>query len=179
MTKGCFRCKTSKPVSEFQKKTKAKDGLHPLCKECKNSDERAKRDPSYSQRTNLKKMYGMTPEQYWALRDKQAGVCAICEEPEKMVRYGKVVNLAVDHCHKTGIVRGLLCSSCNRGIGKLKDSPKILKSALLYLLDYEVYVRDYENTIPGHREQPQHRPCMGAVETEREHEPVDGVQLRS
>lgn len=63
---------------------------------------------------------------------KQNNVCAICFKSELTVRNK---NLAVDHCHKTGIIRGLLCSNCNRAIGLLKDNVVIIKSALKYLGD--------------------------------------------
>lgn len=147
LTKQCYTCKEHKQADEFNKKKQAKDGLHPSCKECKNAHERKHRDPGYSRKTNLKRSYGMSLSDYQRMFETQGGVCAICKQPERVVRRGRLINLSVDHCHKTGVVRGLLCSSCNRGIGKLKDSPAILKNALLYLLDYEVYVDEHENPV--------------------------------
>lgn len=64
---------------------------------------------------------------------KQHNKCAICGNKETKKLHGKVVSLAVDHCHKTGKVRGLLCQNCNHGIGMLKDDPKLLKNAIIYL----------------------------------------------
>jgi hypothetical protein len=80
--------------------------------------------------------YGITQEQHDALFEQQGGKCWICEEPETMPdgRSGKTKALAVDHCHETGLVRGLLCGRCNRGIGLLKDSPDLLGKAIQYLL---------------------------------------------
>jgi len=69
--------------------------------------------------------YNMTLEQYKALAKKQNNRCAIC--------YNDGVVLNVDHCHDTGKVRGLLCSSCNRGLGFLGDTVKGVKRALDYL----------------------------------------------
>lgn len=63
----------------------------------------------------------------------QNGVCAICSEPETVIRAGKILPLVVDHNHKTGAVRGLLCNGCNTGIGKLKDSRELLLKAIQYL----------------------------------------------
>ena len=63
----------------------------------------------------------------------QDGVCAICKQPETMIRWGKETPLAIDHDHATGKVRGLLCSSCNNGIGRFKDDENTLQRAITYL----------------------------------------------
>ena len=71
--------------------------------------------------------YGLSPEGYMELLRVQDNKCAICgSEPTRF-------RLSVDHCHKTGKVRGLLCSSCNRGLGYLKDDQETVKKALQYL----------------------------------------------
>lgn len=75
------------------------------------------------------KRYKITKEQYLSLFEKQRGLCAICKGLDNYTK-----RLAVDHCHKTGKIRGLLCGSCNRGIGLLKDSFEILLKAHDYLL---------------------------------------------
>lgn len=77
--------------------------------------------------------FGISHAEYAELHKKQNGLCAICFKPETATRNGKVKSLAVDHCHDTGKIRGLLCSDCNTGIGKLKESEKILISAIQYL----------------------------------------------
>lgn len=59
------------------------------------------------------KIYGLSEEDFLALEKKQGGVCAICLRPERRKIRGRVTRLSVDHCHKTGRVRGLLCSHCN------------------------------------------------------------------
>ena len=59
--------------------------------------------------------------------------CKICNNPEARVVNGKTSRLAVDHCHKTGKVRGLLCWACNTSIGRFKDSIEILESAISYI----------------------------------------------
>ena len=64
---------------------------------------------------------------------KQEGVCAICLQPETTVIRGKLRPLQIDTSHKTGAVRGLLCSSCNTGLGKFADSIGLLQNAAEYL----------------------------------------------
>jgi hypothetical protein len=66
--------------------------------------------------------------------EEQGGVCAICTQPETSKRYK---TLAVDHCHTSGRIRGLLCSSCNRGIGLLKDDTDVLQAAIKYLNQFK------------------------------------------
>lgn len=78
--------------------------------------------------------YGLTLDDYQGLMWKQMAKCAICRRPETArSRGGKVRRLGVDHNHTTGKVRGLLCNSCNAGIGNLGDDPELLRSALRYL----------------------------------------------
>lgn len=82
----------------------------------------------------LKKL-GLTPADYAALLHAQGGVCAICHcaEPMRHGKTGRAFELAVDHDHQTGKVRGLLCQACNTGIGKFEDSVNLLLSAVTYL----------------------------------------------
>lgn len=72
--------------------------------------------------------YGLTPEDYSTILESQGGGCAICGCPPPADRC-----LAVDHCHKTGKVRGILCGSCNRGLGLFKDDVVKMKKAVEYL----------------------------------------------
>lgn len=81
-----------------------------------------------SQHKNNLKQYGITPEDYDEMHAAQGGVCAICLGDCPTGR-----RLAVDHCHETGSVRGLLCLKCNTGIGKFGDSPELLLAAADYL----------------------------------------------
>lgn len=76
--------------------------------------------------------YGITLEQYNELLAKQKGICAICKEPSPN---GK--RLCVDHCHKTGKVRGLLCDICNKGVGHFRDNSEYLRAAINYLKFYD------------------------------------------
>lgn len=79
------------------------------------------------------KAYGITIEQYDALFFLQDGLCAICHRPESRVQQGRAKRLHIDHDHRSGRVRGLLCAACNNGIGLLQDDPAVVASALDYL----------------------------------------------
>lgn len=96
------------------------------CVECKKVQATANRQ------SNLLAKYGITTDEYDRLLDEQGGVCAICRLDSSSSLRGKL--MAVDHCHDTGKVRGLLCSPCNTGIGHLKDDPDRLMAAAAYLL---------------------------------------------
>lgn len=76
--------------------------------------------------------YGITLEIYNQMLKSQNFVCKICKQPEASLLNNKPKPLAVDHCHKTNKVRGLLCSNCNIGIGNLKHNPNLLRAAALY-----------------------------------------------
>ncbi len=92
-------------------------------------------NPDYGKDADLRRNYGVTLEWYRAKFDEQGGVCAICAQEETAVIRGKRISLAVDHCHDTGKVRGLLCRACNNAIGAMKHDPNLLKAAVAYLED--------------------------------------------
>lgn len=78
--------------------------------------------------------YGISLEQYNLVLERQAHLCAICGCPETAIgKQGIVASLCVDHCHTTKHVRGLLCRSCNIGLGNLQDSEELLTKAISYL----------------------------------------------
>jgi Recombination endonuclease VII len=81
----------------------------------------------------LKRYFGLSWEQYEALLSSQGGKCAVCGNGETLIINGKELRLAVDHCHTTGKVRGLLCSKCNQLLGCAKESIEILERAIEYL----------------------------------------------
>ena len=78
-------------------------------------------------KAKLKKKYGITLEQYEAMFDEQKGVCYICKNESLNKR------LSVDHCHKTGKIRRLLCDKCNMTLGLVNDSQELLKQFIFYL----------------------------------------------
>lgn len=84
---------------------------------------------------DMRKRYGITWDDYQRMLDAQGSVCAICHKPETRVdhRTKKTSRLAIDHCHKTNVVRGLLCHSHNNSLGHFDDDPTLLTSAIAYL----------------------------------------------
>lgn len=83
--------------------------------------------------------YGLTLDGYLSMAEEQGNVCLICKNPETAPNSlsGKVKDLAVDHCHSTNKIRGLLCSNCNRGLGLFCDDPSLLQSAINYLRKHD------------------------------------------
>src|SRR5271166_6576054 len=83
----------------------------------------------------LKSRFGITLEQYNEMLTKQNGVCAICKQAETHIdkRVNRPRNLAVDHNHITGKVRGLLCFDCNAALGKFNESIELINRAINYL----------------------------------------------
>lgn len=80
------------------------------------------------------RQYGITSETYTQQLYNQGGVCAICRHVDaKSGQNGQPQRLAVDHCHKTGKIRGLLCSACNLMLGNAQDDPRLLRLAASYL----------------------------------------------
>ena len=79
----------------------------------------------------LKRRFNITYEDYLDMHAEQNSCCAICRIPEQ--HNGR--NLAIDHCHTRGHVRGLLCKHCNVGLGNFNDSPRILSAAIDYVCE--------------------------------------------
>lgn len=126
--KNCKRCLEQKDSSAFSKHTGFSAGVNSTCKVCKAKEQRARPSGKYSFERDIKKKYGLSLSEYDAMVSDQAGHCKICNET------GHKLN--IDHCHITGNVRGLLCTRCNTGLGKFKDSPDLLREAIAYLEDW-------------------------------------------
>ncbi len=94
-----------------------------------------KRNPDMWRSIRLKSEYGITLEDFNNLLRKQNYVCASCKNPEYAIdsKTKQIRRLAVDHCHSTGKIRGLLCTGCNSGLGHFHDSIEKLQLAILYL----------------------------------------------
>jgi len=129
------------------------DGLQINCPKClseymhdyylKSEKYRARRKtPGRVRRIHLRRHYGLTPDDFEAMRSKQDGKCAICKEvPSPSGRLAREVfahGLHVDHNQKTGRVRGLLCNNCNNGLGRFMDDPVRLRAALRYLRKHNI-----------------------------------------
>jgi hypothetical protein len=156
----CNGCNTTKPISEFGKDKYRAQGYSFRCKSCRNlvfkeyrennlekikesnNKSRERRKAFYgsekgilsSRKAHLKRMYGITIEQYNEMSEVQDHKCMICGGTE--MNYKNKV-LCVDHNHTTGQVRGLLCGLCNSGIGKFKEDKQLLMNTIKYLEKYE------------------------------------------
>lgn len=125
LEKVCRKCHISKPLVDFHVSPDYKDGRQRLCKRCAIEQ---------AHMSSIRKKYGITPEEYRKLLDQQGGVCAICKHPSTARnRRGTIYPLSVDHNHLTGQVRGLLCLTCNQGIGLLQEDVARLQAAIAYL----------------------------------------------
>lgn len=144
--KVCSKCRTEKSADQFHKNKAKKDGLQPYCKPCHRAmidawqsrnvervrlttkgwtSRHADFVKKHCERRRLKK-YGITSEQYRDLLAQCGGKCMICRrQPDKTID--------IDHCHKTGRVRGLLCNGCNTGLAKFRDDATVLEAAIEYL----------------------------------------------
>lgn len=148
-TKRCASCKRHLPLSEFYMTSKGY--YKSYCSLCriKRRQERIKNNPErygkeyykelrnnpkykeYRKNQHLKKKFGITLDEYNLMFLKQQGKCLICNTHQRDLKR----SLHVDHNHKTGEVRGLLCFNCNIGIGYLKHDTEILSNAIDYLTE--------------------------------------------
>jgi len=150
--KTCTKCNQTKPETSFHKDKYKPDGLRSQCVDCtrehdqkryySNVEESRKRvrehrkkiDPAVLKIQNrnqkLKRAYGLTFEEVEELKKAQNYCCAICGVHES--KAGKK-GLVVDHCHNTGAVRKLLCSSCNSALGLVKENTNVLAKMIEYL----------------------------------------------
>src|SRR5262249_36151802 len=101
------KCGETKPLAEFNRDRTTKDGRYARCRTCRS-------DPTVRARDRRRKT-GVTKELFDLLLQKQKGRCAICTAPVDS-------SAPADHCHVTMAPRGILCRSCNLGVGLLKDS---------------------------------------------------------
>jgi hypothetical protein len=92
-----------------------------------------KRKKHYNHVYRLRQRYGLTVDDYNKMLKAQGGVCAICSGPPAPFGPHKLMRLAVDHCHTTGRIRGLLCPRCNQALGLMRDNPVFLLKATEYL----------------------------------------------
>lgn len=110
----CKCCDKTKPEKEFYKKDRATGRLDTTCKACRIIQTR-------------ERTLGVTEEDYWRMYGLQEGRCGICKRRLYSKRYKA---FCVDHDHKTGRIRGLLCHNCNGGLGMFRDDPIALLRAI-------------------------------------------------
>lgn len=127
----CSRCKFEGSIKFF--KTWDLKLKYPYCIECRKISVNISRPKTRAM--SIKKKFGISIGTYNDLLKKQKNKCGICKKEESFVNChtGKIIALALDHCHKTGQIRGILCRNCNLMIGNAKDSIKILRAAIRYL----------------------------------------------
>ena len=124
----------------------------------RNHRERLEKDPDYRERRNASargkyrrdkytkpdsqrlkslrhqcKLFGIDIHEFNRMFEEQQGLCAVCKRPEQRMYKGKVKRIAIDHCHKSGKARELLCADCNTALGLLEDNIGRLQSCIEYL----------------------------------------------
>ena len=130
--KKCSLCKTVKIRDQFYSDKSRADGLSAYCKLCSSQRNKKWREknPEKSSESSLwtrrKIFYGIDKNKFYELIEKQQGLCAICKKDIDKSAH-------VDHCHKNGTVRGLLCRNCNNGLGLFNDDINHLQNAINYL----------------------------------------------
>lgn len=122
--KKCHACGKTRDIDEFNRCRSRKDGRSATCRGCW---------AKYQADRTMQVKFGMTQAQYDAMLEQQSGGCAICGNRTKMMHRGRAQRLPIDHCHRTGKVRGILCSNCNNGLGRFKDDTVLLEKAAQYL----------------------------------------------
>lgn len=152
-TKKCKQCLQELPVGSFYSHHSTKDKLLSICKSCHGANAKARReaDPFFREKakgymqkfrsqdknkssersSRYKQKYGITLEEYEVLLEQQHNKCFICD-----TEHADSKPLYVDHCHKTGTVRKLLCQHCNTGLGMFRDNPELLTKAADYLKEH-------------------------------------------
>ena len=155
MLKQCTKCQEAKDITLYACDKYKKDGRRSQCKECNKADHQRRytanpqkerdRCDAYralqkienpgklelsNKKTKLKAAYGLSFEDLIRMKEDQNGCCYVCKIPETALngRY-----LGVDHNHKTGKVRKLLCANCNTALGLLKEDVTIMSSLIAYV----------------------------------------------
>lgn len=136
--KVCRICATAKPVSDYSRCASSPDGSRHDCRDCsiKRSKKWERNLPrkerlAVYRRHRLKKKYGLTETAFQSMLTAQDNTCAICSV--RMADKKGQFSPTVDHDHKTGSVRAILCTSCNWGIGVFRDDPELMRAAAAYV----------------------------------------------
>lgn len=136
-TKECTKCGKPKPLHAFHVDRKRRDGRCARCKACKLKEKHKSYHTPGGRNSWIKRLYGMTEEQYEKLVAAQDNRCAACRQD--IAECGRLV---IDHNHTTGGVRALLCDRCNRVAGAASDNPGLLRKLAEYL---ETHAEDSTN----------------------------------
>lgn len=151
--KHCRQCDQRLPLEHFSKSSSTVHGYQTYCRKCsyarfktyaekpenkarfnKRLREARKKNPEIFRDYDLRSRMKLEPGTYQRMYDAQNGKCAICAGAR--LSTGKF-RLHIDHCHDTGIIRGLLCHNCNVGIGNLRHDENIMHRAIDYLKKHQ------------------------------------------
>lgn len=138
----CSKCKQNKFISDFYRQNDRKSGHRSACKECcdkqrkgnldkyrKYAREWARRNPDKVKNNKLLREFGITLDTYNKMFAVQQGCCAICGKHQSELK----LSLAVDHNHKNGVIRQLLCNHCNLILGLVQDNILLLQEFIDYV----------------------------------------------
>lgn len=122
----CRRCGQEKPREDLPRNRNTPTGRHCYCKPCHNAQVRSSVQKNHGgyRHYRLKNRYGVSAADVDRMIAEQGGICPICR---------KRPALHVDHDHKTGKVRAIVCEMCNGGPGQFKDDPEIIRRAIEYI----------------------------------------------
>jgi hypothetical protein len=133
----CSECGQFKLWANFHKRRDLSTGYASACKQCRKKRTRRDMENGSIRNRELRRKYGIGLAEYEALVKKQGDACAICETTDKGIARGKIRYWSVDHDHKTGEVRALLCQKCNAMLGLANDDIEVLKKMILYLQKWQ------------------------------------------
>jgi hypothetical protein len=135
--KVCSGCKVEKDLSLFPNDKRVKSGIKAQCKACVSVINKKNREirgwTEKDRDVRLQRAFGLKPGQYAEMLEEQDYKCAVCGATEQENKK----RLAVDHCHKTGKIRKLLCHKCNCALGMVDDNKDTLSSLISYLMENE------------------------------------------
>jgi hypothetical protein len=133
-TKVCTTCNIEKPINEFYLRggNYSPNSRKAKCKSCDilRVRKRHQDNPERTKNNDLKRLYGITLNEYTQMLTEQNNQCAVCHTTDPG---GKHKKFMVDHCHTTGKVRGLLCKRCNIALGEVNDNIGTLQAMVEYL----------------------------------------------
>lgn len=150
-TKVCRKCGIEKPLTEysFKRPKNRKPGLQPRCKSCAKEDTQLWKEQQSSKRLKdlyYKRTYGMSLDEFSMLLETQQNKCKLCYRDVTIEGLGPD-RAVVDHCHKDGHVRGILCNECNRALGYFHDNIQALENAVDYLRSDNAFPKKWRSPV--------------------------------
>jgi hypothetical protein len=127
--KFCSKCADVRPLTDFPKNRSTRSGYGSYCKPCHNETTRKNIQKNYgtTRHYHLMRRYGIGAAEVEQLLGAQGWICPICTTSLTL----KTAH--VDHDHATGLARGIVCFSCNGGLGQFRDNPQVLRRAASYV----------------------------------------------